>query len=384
MAAGEIPLRILVVEDDEIAAEFLAIHLEGLGCRVETAPDGERGLAMLIASRFDVLISDWMMPRMDGVELIRRAREEIEHYLHVILITAANEERTITSALEAGADDFLYKPVTPVQLELGIATARRVLMLQQRLARRNRSLAKSMVQVRQAYRHLKADIEAAGAMQLSLIPADGVTGSIRHAAFIQPSIEMGGDSVGVAQIASGTFFFAIDVSGHGVPAALNSFAIHQRVLQLARSGAALGEIGATINRELVDQPGDSYVTALLCEIRNDGSLSVLRCGHPPPALRQGGKWRLLEDGNLPLGLFADATYPPTELVLERGDRFVCYSDGIMESGMDEDALMEFCAAKTSIALQPFVRSLSSTLSELRSDAAPDDDISVLAVERVED
>ncbi|HEY8592027.1 MAG TPA: SpoIIE family protein phosphatase [Sphingomicrobium sp.] len=383
MAASEIPLRILVVEDDDIAAAYLALHLEQLGCRVEIAADGEAGLASLRSARFDVLITDWMMPRMNGVELIQLARGEVDHYLHVILITAAGHERTMKTALDAGADDFLYKPITPVQLELGITTVRRVIELQQRLARRNRSLASSMVRIRQAYKQLKADVDAAAAMQLSLIPGDGVTGELEHAAFIQPSIEMGGDSFGLIELPSGTFFFAIDVSGHGVPAALNSFAIHQRLVSLARGGLSLVAIAETINRELLDQPGDSYATALLCKARG-GKMQVLRCGHPPPVLRQGTRWQLVEKGNMPLGLFPDAPFAADEIELDVGDRLVCYSDGVMESGMDELALVRFCADATSLTVDAFVSSMRLELARRRGDSPPPDDLSVLAVQRCEE
>src|SRR5690348_1353337 len=280
MSAAEIPLRVLVVEDDDIAADYLCVLLDELGCSASVATNGEEALAILRKTRFDIMLTDWMMPKMDGIELIRQAREALQHYLHVVLLTAAGEERTMRTALEAGADDFLYKPITPIQLQLGLATARRVLGLQQRLERRNRALAESTRRVRVAYRQLKSDLEAAGLMQRSLITPDGTTGLVAHASFLQPSIDIGGDSFGVLPLGEAAFFFALDVSGHGVPAALNSFAIHQRVVQLAAAGGELTEIAAAINRELVQQPGDSYATALFGLISPGSGMTLLRAGHP--------------------------------------------------------------------------------------------------------
>jgi len=376
MAASDISLRILVVEDDEIAAEFLALKLAQLGCTVETAADGEAGLARLSEGRFDVLVTDWMMPRMDGIELVRRARARVDHYLHVLLLTAPGEERTMETALEVGADDFLYKPITPVQLQIAVATARRVLGLQRRLEDRNRELAET-------YNQLKADVEAAADMQRSLIPRDGVTGALRHAAFLQPSIDMGGDSFGVAKVAGGTFFFAIDVSGHGVPAALNSFAMHQRLMELATGGAGLEAIAATVNRELFSQPNDSYLTALMGLVREGGSMELLRAGHPPPLLiGHGGSCGKLEDGGLPLGMFDNVGFKPVEIAFGAGDRLVCYSDGVMESGMDEMGFHDFCRASAGSTIDKFVATVQSELATRRRGHAPDDDISVLAIERV--
>jgi len=382
MSAAEIPLRVLVVEDDDIAADYLCLLLGQNGCTATVAGNGEEALEFLRELRFDLMLTDWMMPKMDGVELIRRARELLQHYLHVVLLTAPGEERTMRTALEAGADDFLYKPISATQLQLGLATARRVLGLQQRLERKNRALAESTRRVRAAYRQLKSDLRAAGTMQRSLITVDGVTGFLAHGSYLQPSIDIGGDSFGVLPLEDGTFFFAVDVSGHGVPAALNSFAIHQRVVQLARSGTDLRGIAEAVNRELMDQPGESYATALFGVVATDTEISLIRAGHPPPVIvKSCGKAEFAEDGGLPLGMFEAAAFDVLQLRFEQGDLLLCYSDGVMESGMGEDELLAFCASARTSGVE-VAAALGQKLSELRGGTDPPDDISVLALSRV--
>lgn len=378
MSAAEIPLRVLVVEDDDIAADYLCVLLDELGCSASVATDGEQALGILRKSRFDIMLTDWMMPKMDGVELIRQAREALQHYLHVVLLTAPGEERTMRTALEAGADDFLYKPISPTQLQLGLATARRVLELQQRLERRNRALAESTRRVRAAYRQLKSDLEAAGAMQRSLITPDGTTGLVSHASFLQPSIEIGGDSFGVIPLGDATFFFALDVSGHGVPAALNSFALHQRIVQLAVAGAGLPEVAGALNLELLQQPGDSYATALFGLLSREG-LTVLRAGHPPPVIiRRNGEAQFAEAGGLPMGIFDAAPFEASCIEFTAGDLLLCYSDGVMESGMGEEDLLTFAAGERNSSVAVAER-LGRELTRLRAGSAPPDDISVLAI-----
>ncbi len=253
------PLCVLVAEDDPLVADYLAMAVEELGCRAEAVPNGQAALERLLAEPFDVLISDWMMPQMDGVELIRRARAEQSSYLHIIMMTARGEERSIRTALEAGADDFLYKPFEDIQIELGIAAARRVVALQRRLERRNRHLAAAHERTRQAYRQLKLDLAAAGEMQRRLLPKPKLDGPLRYASSFRPSLDIGGDSLGAVPLRNGrTLFFNIDVSGHGVPAALNSFALHTRLTQLRpKDPSDLPQVAAQLNGELLSQEGEA-------------------------------------------------------------------------------------------------------------------------------
>jgi len=145
-AAGENPagppLKILVAEDQAIAALVLRRTLEKLGHEVTVAPNGEE--AWQIIQRGDgpsILISDWMMPGLDGPELCRRIRAQGGlNYTYVILLTARDRRSDRIEGLRAGADDFLVKPPDADELAVRLEIARRILGVQAELVRLNRTL----------------------------------------------------------------------------------------------------------------------------------------------------------------------------------------------------------------------------------------------------
>jgi sigma-B regulation protein RsbU (phosphoserine phosphatase) len=385
------PLRVLIAEDDELLAEYLAMEISALGSVVEVAADGQAALQLLQQHDFDVLITDWMMPHVDGIELVRRVRESgaAEAYLHIIMMTARGEERGIRAALEAGADDFLYKPFDRIQIELGIASARRVVQLQRRLKRRNRHLAAANERTRVAYKRIKADLDAAAAMQRRLLPDPRLEGPLRFGWAFQPSLDIGGDSLGVVDLPNGRIlFFIIDISGHGIPAALNSFAIHNRLVQLAPGEPeGLAAAAAMINEELAARPGETYFTAIFGLAEPSGErVWLLRAGHPMPLLcRRASAPCYLEEGGLPLGMLPDLRHEISEIALQPGDRLLLYTDGVTDCAdhgcMDQETLADFCLGHQDAPLQSFAMSLEARLAIMRGGKPPEDDISIFVLER---
>ncbi|QPQ54977.1 SpoIIE family protein phosphatase [Allosphingosinicella flava] len=385
-------LSVLVVDDDELVRGFVAIILEGLGCIVEDAADGEAALALLRSRHFDVLITDWQMPGLDGLDLVSRVRAETaESYLHIIMMTARGDEQTVRDALRVGVDDFLQKPVDQLQLELGIASARRVVDLQRRLMRRNRHLAAANARTREAYRRIKSDLAAAADLQRKLLPEPCLDGPFRYAWHVDASLEIGGDTLSVLPVSGDRLlFFHLDVSGHGIPAALGSFSVHERILRLAFfEPERLPEAAVLLNHELLALGGESYLTMVLgvADART-GEVWFIRAGHPHPLLiRQDGEACWFTDGGLPIGLLPDITHPVTRVHLEPGDRILFYSDGLTDSaGNDgevfgEEGLEELARASTGLPLSAFLTRLDATLTAQRGNTPPEDDISILVLER---
>jgi len=136
-------MRILIAEDQAASALFLRRSLERMGHEVTVAVDGEEAWQALQAEAGAVplLISDWMMPRLDGPELCRRVRAATgPGYTYVILLTAKNHKLDRLEGLRAGADDFLTKPPDPDELAVRLEIAGRILAVHQELARQNARL----------------------------------------------------------------------------------------------------------------------------------------------------------------------------------------------------------------------------------------------------
>jgi DNA-binding response OmpR family regulator len=124
-------MRILAVEDDPVTRRVLTAVLEQLGHVALTAVDGLTGWEHFELEQPDVVITDWMMPRMDGIELTRRIRAAArERYTYVIMITALTGKDRWLDGMEAGADDFLSKPLDKEELRARLRVAQRILGLQ--------------------------------------------------------------------------------------------------------------------------------------------------------------------------------------------------------------------------------------------------------------
>ena len=124
-------MRVLIAEDDALARRVLTTLLEALGHEVVVTSDGREAWGAFEQGSFAVVVSDWIMPGLDGLELCRRIRgAERTKYTYVILLSSLAGKGRFLEGMEAGADDFLAKPPDPDELRLRLRVAERILGLQ--------------------------------------------------------------------------------------------------------------------------------------------------------------------------------------------------------------------------------------------------------------
>jgi len=143
------PLRILIVDDDRSMLTLLGGHLTAAGHHVLTAENGVEAMRILLTEGPPVVVTDWVMPQMDGLELCKaiRAHEGIA-FAYVIIMTAyRTEEDRLVEAFSAGADDYLRKPFDPGELLARLRAGERTIKLQEQLDSRNRQLHRYNAQV---------------------------------------------------------------------------------------------------------------------------------------------------------------------------------------------------------------------------------------------
>jgi diguanylate cyclase (GGDEF)-like protein len=132
---------ILVVDDDIVSRTVVEKHLKKAGFIVATAANGVEALEHFDRQFFPIVLTDWMMPEIDGPHLCRLIREKkTDGYVFIVLITARDSKTDIVSGLESGADDYLTKPIHPAELIARINTGIRILKLEKSLKKANEEI----------------------------------------------------------------------------------------------------------------------------------------------------------------------------------------------------------------------------------------------------
>lgn len=342
--------RALVVDDSPFQRRVLSALLKRNTVEVQDAASGDEAIEICKSFHPDLVISDWMMPGMNGLEFCRRFRAmERNSYGYFILLTAKSDKDEIARGLDAGADDFLTKPVNTQELRARINAGERILQMEQKLNSQNLMISETLSELQKLYDAIDDDLRQARAIQQSLVPqrSSEQDGS-RVSLLLEPCGHVGGDLVGVFSPGANRLgFYNIDVSGHGITSAMvtarvagylsNDFP-EQNIALESRYGRFFAmrppqEIADRLNQRLsADHGTNEYLTmALATADLRTGLVKIVQAGHPPPLLiRRNGTMSFIGTGGLPIGLIANADYDQIEVTLSPGDRLLLYSDGFTE------------------------------------------------------
>ena len=349
-AANAAGMRVLIVDDSRAQRRILTVQLARWGYLVTEADSGEAALALCQAQVFDIVLSDWMMPGMTGLDLCKAFRAlPQESYGYFILLTSKSEKAEIADGLENGADDFLTKPVSSDELRARLRVGERIVGMQQELVEKNRLVGSTLDQLQKLYDSLDRDLIEAKKLQQSLIrdrQRDFGTG--RAALMMKPSGHVGGDLVGSFVIDERRIaVFSVDVSGHGVASAMMTARLagllsggspDQNIAlclnpEGGRDAYPPEEVAFRLNRMMIeDVQVDQYFTMAYAEIDLlNGQVRLVQAGHPHPVLMPSvGPMRLVGEGGLPIGLIPGAVYQSICTALLPGDRLFLVSDGVTE------------------------------------------------------
>ncbi|MFQ5771491.1 MAG: PleD family two-component system response regulator, partial [bacterium] len=157
-------MRILIADDHADTRLLLSRFLKKWGHEVMVAKDGAEAWEILQKLPINFVISDWIMPNMDGLELCKRIRAaNFQRYIYIILLTAKNAKDELVVGMEAGADDFMVKPFNKGELKVRIRAGERILKLEKDLDERNQKLS-------EVYAVIRKDLQAAAELQKSFLP----------------------------------------------------------------------------------------------------------------------------------------------------------------------------------------------------------------------
>jgi len=394
-------MRILIVDDENEARILLTRILEKLEHEVVSAANGAEAWDILQNEQIHLVISDWIMPRMDGLELCRRIRAtKLERYIYVIMLTAKNNKNEIIEGMTAGADDFIVKPFDISELDVRIRAGERILRLEKELAERNEKLG-------EAYHRISKDLEAAAKMQRSLLPASAKTVfGLSFDWIFCPSSFLAGDIFNFFEFGNNhVVFYLLDVAGHGIPAAMLSVTLSKMLSSVVSqhgfpsrsiTDAERFEINnpeklvGELNRRFQSADAMQYFTMVygVVDVR-DGKTKLVQAGHPCPIYQQReGEVKLIGSGGFPIGMLPDIEYEEHEFYLYQGDRLFVYSDGITEcpnansDRFSTERLIGLLKEWKSIPLKELIKGIEQKLSFWKGDNMFEDDITLLGIERV--
>ncbi|MEA1941201.1 MAG: fused response regulator/phosphatase [Pseudomonadota bacterium] len=329
--------RILVVDDQPSSRALIGSLLKAEGySRLAYAGDGVAAMDWLAENEADMIILDIRMPRMDGFEVCRAVRGRLGRTMPILVQTGVQEADSRVEAFRAGASDIVAKPVNAGEL---------VSRVRLHLERRQ------MIHRLQRYQdRMEDELRAAQSMQLDLLPGPADIDAIVRprggslTAFYRASHMLGGDLWQVFPVDETRFgIFMVDLSGHGVSAAINAFRVHMITAGLSAERHDPAQWLAALNRRLAPiLPVEHFATAFYAVIDpGAGRLHYAAAGAPPPLLlRADGSWEALCGGGLILGCLADAAYETHAMDLSPGDRLFAYSDALCEDFEQPDRSLD--------------------------------------------
>lgn len=314
----------MVIDDVEDNVQLLATTLERAGYTCVLARGGEEALAALELAVPDVVLLDYMMPGMDGPEVVRRMRAAPRTLeVPVIMLTASTLPDHVNAALTAGATDYITKPY-----------ARRLLLARVEAtirASQDRAALRRALHTSGQHKLLLRELEEAAHVQRSRLPTmPCALPSFELSGALVSGHHVGGDAYEVMSTGDGTTVVAlIDVCGHGLAAALVAVTVTSQLRALC-SSHALTDALKVLNGQLALDRANKFACIAIAELHADHAL-VVNAGLPPVALiRDGVCVQRVECGGTPPGLLDGAEYQSERCELQPGDRLVFASDGLTE------------------------------------------------------
>jgi len=366
---------ILIVEDNPAGLEIMQVRLAANNYQVITATDGEKGLAQAEKHLPDLILLDIMMPKMDGLEVCRRIKNNPDlPFMPIIMVTAKTDSKDIIAGLEAGGDEYLTKPVDHGSLVARVKSMLRIKELHDTVLEQSAQL--------------KIQLKTAAKIQTLFWPdLPDLEGAARLWAVSEPASYVGGDFYDVITLPDRSILaYVADVSGKGVPAALIMAALSTGIRAEALLHDDLNSLLQAVNTGMFNLASDEgyFVTIVLLRYWPiTGKIELIRAGHLDPLIvseKEVKKIPYLR--GISLGVLKDVNFESSELSLRSGESLLLFSDGVTEAENEkkelfgEDRLLDYLQ---NTQIVPRGKGLLDVISKWRGEAEVNDDLTILEI-----
>lgn len=389
---------ILIVDDSRDNRNLLKIILKKHGYVLFEAANGEEALEIALQQNIDLILLDIVMPVKDGYETCETLKSQKDtEDIPIIFLSAKGDAADKIKGLKLGAADYITKPFNKAEVVARVKTHLKIHGL-------SRSLAKANLELLDKQARIEEDLFAAAQIQYSLIPRSNP--EITHCTFASrfiPSDLSGGDIYNVHNLdEQHTAIYIIDVSGHGVPAAMVTVAVAQ---SLQPHGQTIlkeplpdppyykltspVEVLNTLDKQYPIERFDKYFTMVYLLLNHQtGKVAYANAAHPMPCIiRNSGELELLEAGGPIISMGNMVPFEPGECTLYPGDRLYLYTDGIVEfentnnEFFDEDRLYNKLIESRNLSLDESCEAVIKCLKTFAGSIDnAQDDITLVALE----
>ncbi|MBN2381921.1 SpoIIE family protein phosphatase [bacterium] len=384
---------LLVVDDSAIIRDILCFQIDELGYQVDAAEHGAIALEMMRQQQYDLVLSDIMMPEMDGYQMLETLKNTDEfRHIPVIMITDVNEIESIARCIELGAEDYLPKNYNEVVLKARIEACLEKKRLRDVEIAYTQKLEEDFIAEKKEKERMLQELEIARKIQDSLLPEKTPTISgLEIGAITFPAKEVGGDFYDFIQVdPDNTGFVIADVSGKGVPAAI--FMSLSRAI--IRANAVRNPNGAEAivhANKLIEEDSKTcmFVTVFYGIFETAAKqFRYVNAGHNPPLFfraESAGFESLKTAGGMALGIIPEIELTENRVALQSGDLIVMYTDGITEAFNDkseefgEERLMEVIRTNHQLSAPDLVKSIIDAVVSFAAGEPQTDDITLIVL-----
>ncbi len=385
-------VQVLIVDDDIATRALLKRVLSKQGYQVLEAVDGREGIEQAVQHQPAVIICDWMMPQVDGLEVCRQVKAHpIISTTYFILLTTRGGTESLVTGLDTGADDFLSKPIEISELNARVRAGLRVYQLTKDLQVKNQSLEEQK-------QILESEFYEAAEYVRSLLPPPMANNIVNIDARFIPSRQLGGDCFDYYWLDPDFLaIYLLDVSGHGLGATLLSVA----VLNLLRSQSLPGvnfyrpnQVLDALNETFqMSEQNEKYFTIWYGVYnRVKHQLVYSSAGHPPPLLLNFAdstmmgtptQVKQLKIPGIPIGMLPDTHFMSAQCDIDNSSALYVFSDGIYEISTGDCFTWGFNAFADMLSnVENHSHDLNRIIEEVQNISTQDpleDDLSLLQV-----
>lgn len=382
-------VQILIIDDDPFIQLMLRKMLQGQGYDVSVAKDGAEGLQQAQQFRPALIICDWMMPDTSGLEVCRRIKADPTlSRAFFILLTARTAVEDRIEGLDAGADEFLSKPIEGNELKARVRSGLRLYHSTQELQK----LASDLQIQKQA---LETELAEAADYVRALLPSPVSEGVTIESQFL-PSKQLGGDCFDYYWLDPDYLaIYLLDVSGHGLGSALPSVWIQNLLRSQSLDGVNFYQPSSVLRAlneifQMSEQNARYFTIWYGVYNQQKRQLHYASAGHPPALLISGdsatpAQVKRLRTRGAPIGVFKDAKFMSESCSVTEGSQLYIFSDGVYEVKLKNgefwslDSFIDLLESYHNTTTRYDLEQLLQEIQNLKGRNAFEDDCSLLRV-----